>query len=843
MSALLVACFAVSGASALALEMLWMRSAALVLGATAATNAAVLACYFAGLAAGGVAASRGRDRPVRAYGRLELGVAAGAAWSLVAFAWLRGNDAQRLLVLGGPLATGAALAVATLPATTCLGATLPALGQVLARGAVGRRGGTLYALNTLGAAVGAAAAGFGLPVLVGVPTSYALSVAASAAVGLAALAVGDRLPAADEPSASGDDRPSPRLHLVAAATGALGLGLEVLWTRVFALVLHNSIYSFTAVALVFLLAIACGAALSAVCLRRVDPARIAATALVTAGATTVGGYWLFVRLTGGLDYVGMTSGLGEYVARILGLAAVTAGPAAAAGAAVLPALWQQHGARRGAATPLGRLTAANALGGALGALTAGFVVVPLLGLRGGFLVTAVAFVVLADAIRPAATRWRAASLVLLLVVVADPLRAPITHLRDATESLRATIEGPAGVVTVVDTKDDVQLRLDTFYTLGGTASAANERRQGLVPLLLHPEPRRVAFVGLATGITASMAPALAVHDTTVVELVPEVVEAARTHFRAWNGGLLDRDDVHLVVGDGRHVLAASGDRFDVVVSDLFIPWHAGTSSLYSREMYDAIASRLAPGGLFCQWLPLYQLTRNEFDVIARTFLAVFPDASVWRADFYPDRPVVALVGSIGPRPVDLARVDERLRALPEAVRDPFVTSAEALAMLDVGDLPAVADLFTTAPLNTDDRPVIEFLAPRLTRMTQAGDKDWFTGEALAAFYDTLDARSGTGMLPATDDVARARRAGLALFRYALAAARREDRVAADYEDRVRALVPDVIAEAQVGDRARPVADAGAADVALGELHREQSELRREMSELEKRLADLREAHP
>src|SRR5262249_54710768 len=153
--------------------------------------------------------------------------------------------------------------------------------------------------------------------------------------------------------------------------------------------------------------------------------------------------------------------------------------------------------------------------------------------------------------------------------------------------------------------------------------------------------------------------------------------------------------------------------------------------------YETAATRLAPGGLFCQWLPLYQLTRDEFDVIVRTFSAVFPEASLWRADFYPDRPVVALIGSIGPRPVELARVDARLDAIPDALRDPFVTSSEALAMLYAGDLTSVADLFAAAPLNTDDRPVIEFLAPRLTRMSRDGDKDWFTGEPLAAFYETL----------------------------------------------------------------------------------------------------------
>jgi spermidine synthase len=379
---------------------------------------------------------------------------------------------------------------------------------------------------------------------------------------------------------------------MAASTGALGLGLEVLWTRVFAQVLHNSVYSFTAVALVFLLAIAAGAALAALLLPRVPAARLAAVALALAGASTVGGYWAFVWLTGGLDYVGMTSNMTEYVGRILALAAVTAGPTALAAAAVLPALWQAWGAANAPARPLGRLASANGAGGAVGALIAGFVVVPLLGVRAGFLLAALSFVLLAGLVQAASPRWRALEAALLLaLVVANPERAPVTRLRAANETLRATLEGPSGIVTVVDAPEDVQLRLDTFYTLGGSASAANERRQGLVPLLLHPDPRRVAFIGLATGVTASVAPALGVRDTTVVELVPEVATAARMHFATWNDRPLERDDVHLVVDDGRRFLAAGDGRFDVIVSDLLKYTRARRPM---RGCITAAARRLSP---------------------------------------------------------------------------------------------------------------------------------------------------------------------------------------------------------------------------------------------------------
>jgi spermidine synthase len=252
-------------------------------------------------------------------------------------------------------------------------------------------------------------------------------------------------------------------------------------------------------------------------------------------------------------------------------------------------------------------------------------------------------------------------------------------------------------------------------------------------------------------------------------------------------------------------------------------------------MYDTVARRLAPGGVFCQWLPLYQLTREEFDTIVRTFLTVFSQTSLWRGDFYPDRPIVGLVGQLTPRPIALAGLSQRLPHLPTWSRDALLASPRGLFMLYAGNLTSMADLFATAPLNTDDRPIIEFLAPRLTRMTTAGDKDWFTGESLAAFYDTLEARlRGTPdpLLPLSDEIAAARRAGTALYHYALAAARHDGMTAARLQAEVRDLVPEVILAAESDD---PGADTAAARQALQGLRAEQEQVRQRLEAMEQRL--------
>src|SRR5262249_25599192 len=162
-----------SGAAALGLELLWLRSAALVVGATATTAASVLASYFAGLALGGLFAREARAHPVRRYAVLELAAAAAALWSYAVFSAAASDPAARLLGAGGMTARVALVALAIGPATFFLGATLPTIGNALATPeTVGSRGGLLYSLNTLGGVIGIAAMGFGLPACVGGPAGH-----------------------------------------------------------------------------------------------------------------------------------------------------------------------------------------------------------------------------------------------------------------------------------------------------------------------------------------------------------------------------------------------------------------------------------------------------------------------------------------------------------------------------------------------------------------------------------------------------------------------------------------------------------------------------------------------
>ena len=361
-----------------------------------------------------------------------------------------------------------------------------------------------------------------------------------------------------------------------------------------------------------------------------------------------------------------------------------------------------------------------------------------------------------------------------------------------------------------------------------------------MPLLLHPEPRRVAFVGLATGISASAAPALGVADTTVVELVPEVAAAARAALRAPGTAACSSVPTSRLSS----ATAAAGWRrrrgtFDVIVADLFMPWQAGAGSLYTREMYAAAARRLAPGGLFCQWLPLYQLTREEFDAHRAHVRGGVPGHA--RCGAPTSTPIGRSSASSGSWPRVRSIASPRpgaSRPLPDWARDSLLAAPRGLWMLSVGSLADAAGLLPGTDLNSDDRPVLEFLAPRLTRVGADGDKDWFTGAPLAEFTEALAAlpsHAADPVLGDTEDVDAARRAGRLLYRYALAAARHDADEAARDEAAVRALVPDVVAGEESAAAFGTLADARRA---LDDLRREQDAARGRLEAMEQQLGEL-----
>jgi hypothetical protein len=147
-------------------------------------------------------------------------------------------------------------------------------------------------------------------------------------------------------------------------------------------------------------------------------------------------------------------------------------------------------------------------------------------------------------------------------------------------------------------------------------------------MLLHPRPARVLVIGWGAGATAAAAAAHPLERLECVEIEPATWEAA-PYFPDFYGPLQRDPRFEIVFRDGRNHLLRSGETFDLIVSEPSNPWITGVSNLFTREFLEAALARLAPGGLFAQWFHYYNLDPSDLKVEIKTFLAVFPHASLW----------------------------------------------------------------------------------------------------------------------------------------------------------------------------------------------------------------------
>ena len=759
----------VSGFASLVYQVLWMRELTLLFGSSAHATAGALAVFFAGLAIGGAIWSRRAPRvrrPLAEYGLLEIGVgvSGGLYFGLMAVYAATYSPLYEALGEQPAVLLAAKLFLASgvlLPPAILMGGTLPLMSQhvVDATHPLGRTGTLLYGVNTLGAAAGALAAGFWLPAWLGFRGAYLVAVVASLLIGAVAWVIGTRTsreneagPSRTKGSASRgratgttqDDAVSlakPKLVVTAIASGTLALGLEVLWTRMFQQVLQNSVYTFSIILVIFLAALSAGAFVARrVARARIDPWSALAYLTSAAGLGTLVTPFVFYELTDGMRYLGAGEQWSEYLVSVFsGAALVLFLPGVAIGT-VFPYLLRVTERSGEPGRVVGRLSALNTAGAILGALVAGFVMLGTLGLWASLLLVAALYFLLAAWVAMGTSRLPVLIPVTGLIVavtVANPSALPGVRLNADSERLLASWEGPDGFVAVVERNGSRRIKINNFYALGSSSAIEHEQNQTLIPLMPHPSAERIFFLGMGTGITAGAALRLPSREVTVTELVPEVVTAAAEYFNEEASGLFTNPRARVLARDGRNELRGNDDRYDAIIADLFIPWRAGVGNLYSRDHYQTALTRLAPGGVYVQWIPLYQVTNIEFWTIVRSFVEVFPQVHVWRGDFYSDKPILGLVGSVDTAPLDpvvIVRNGRHLRG--DTHLDPTVFLAVTLPFY-AGNLGESREIVPDGPIHTDDDPVIEYQAPISHRNARAGRVEWFTGLELIDFLDRL----------------------------------------------------------------------------------------------------------
>lgn len=745
-------CF-LSGLAAVGHELLWTRRLLDLLGGSADSASVVFGVFVLGLALGaGLAAALLRRRG--AAGALAS-AAACQIWFVLASLpilcsvglseWLWPRLGAGLLAQPGGFAVRLALAAGLLLLPSLVsGAFLPLLLAALCGPARphDRLGPLLYGVNTLGglAAVllvplvlerhlGLQACGF---VLIALNLLLAAAVLALPAAGTGGERPGEtlrrmlRLPLDcaralrrdEEAAMPGTPLPSCRRHLLpVAAVGALVLALEMVAYHQASQVAASSLH----VTVLVLGSVLLGLGLGSFAARWLGkcrlglPLALGATALLALVQPA-----LVCALTDGLRPFALHAGPGPYARQAAVLALLAFVPLFTAAGTLFPLLFARASAELADARGLhwGRLLRANGFGCLAGALAGQYALMPLAGLWWSMGLASAACGVALAVLLARGRHWGWLGAVFLASLIAVPRTArygslPLFHPPAPGLAARQVHQGRDGVTVLLESAAGQRRILsNNSYGIGGSHSARLDRMQMLLPLVLHPAPRRVAAIGMGAGFTAEAAlldPTVETLDS--VEISPAILALARDGFGRDRRGLFSdpRSRVHLT--DGRLFLAAQRDAYEVVVGDLFVPWREGLGGLYSLEFCRGAHAALADGGIYCQWVPLYQVREEEFQLIARTFLAVFPDAWLVRNSFALRNPSVGLVGRKGNPLPETATIQARtaaFRAVPD-IGNAFLHSPGGVALHLLGPL---ADYLPArnGPVNTLGNARLGYLA-------------------------------------------------------------------------------------------------------------------------------------
>lgn len=760
-----------SGFCSLVYQMVWLRELRLVFGSSTAATGMVLAVFMGGLGFGAVFLGRIADRrqnPLVLYGLLELGITACAALSPVLILLVR----KLYLALGGFLAMGLPLATLVrivlsalilFAPTFMMGGTLPAAARAgESPDDAGRRDlAILYGLNTVGGVLGASLATFYFIEILGNLATLWLASLVNGLIGAVALLLARNLqpkagvsPQQEQAAAASASSPEnvtvfSRTVVYGAAfiAGFVFLLMELVWYRMLTPLLGGSTFTFGLILATALAGIGTGGTLFGLRRRevRTTPSAFALTCSLEA---------LFIIIPFALgDRLAVFTALlkplaaGGFPSQVLGwllITVIVVFPAAIMSGIQFPMLIGLLGqGEKNIGRHTGTVYGWNTGGAIAGSLAGGFGLLPLLSAPGCWqlivallLILALGAVVLGGGLNRCSLRHIPAAVVMLsalgLLLMADGPSAVwrhsaigATHYVDLANmnpnQLREWQNGIRREVVWEEEGIESSIALRAYEGLsfvvngkpdGHAIGDAGTQIMGpLIGAILHPDPKRGMVIGLGTGSSAGwLAEVPTMEQVDVAEIEPAILEVAR-----WcapvNYNVLAHPKIRVQMGDGRELVQSGKDKYDVIFSEPSNPYRAGIASLYTREFYQSVRDRLAPGGYFSQWVQGYYIDGQTIRTIIATLASVFTSVEIW---FTNDSDLL-FVCSMANHPYSLPRIRQKITEEPfrTALYNAWgVSGVEGFLGAYAGRPEASRDIARQATkdslINTDDRLTIEF---------------------------------------------------------------------------------------------------------------------------------------
>ena len=764
--------------AALLYQTVWMRQFAVIFGTSELAIATVLSAYMAGLALGSWGMGRllnrrgtaqqttsfnaWLNRPVLTYGILECGIAAGALLVPPGM-WL----VQRLQVLaiggqpdlpdsGGllqPLFYAASAMLILLIPTACMGATLPLLSRSVIRqeSEIGNRIAILYSVNTLGAVLGTLLAAFLLLPLCGQFMTTLIGVGANLVVFLLAWKLD---------SASTGVETSPRIAreaalpitdptyhtswipLVMLVSGTASFTYEVLWSRLLGHVIGGSVYAFATMLAAFLSGITLGSLIASPLAKSRTAAWLGLIAAQVGTALT--SLLIFSQLNEVPAWQASWTA-GNDLARSAWLCGVLLLPSTVCMGATFPfAVRLVTRSADDVGHVSGEIYAWNTIGGVLGAIGAGFWIVPLLGFSGTLrLAVAINFGLALLTLFSRRLDWTkrgvalaAVLLAAILIRPADPNRllamSPLMRTSASGELLSLKV-GRSSTVRLSDWNGYFLIQNnglpEALVNRRGAPPPGIETHRWLsgLPLLARPQAESMLVIGFGGGSAVCDLPE-SLRRIDVIELEPEVIAANRELSRSRDTDPLADPRLHIVLNDARSALALSARKYDVIVSQPSHPWISGASHLYTREFLLQVREHLNEDGVVLQWMDAEFVDEPLFQSVGATLLSVFPEVRLYHptetsllflASATPLQPEREAVDPNGP----LARDSEYFAHLP-------IMGVNDVAAALLLDTPGLKTVCQSASINTDNQNLLAYR----TAAHKREDK----GTALRKSLDTVD---------------------------------------------------------------------------------------------------------
>ncbi len=542
-----------------------------------------------------------------------------------------------------------------------------------------------------------------------------------------------------------------------AISGFSSMAFQVFWTRLIGLLIGPTHYAFTLVVSVFIVGLALG---SVVAGRFSDSPKKAFRLLVLSqGGAAVSALvvsqilgnspFFFAKLIQSFhgDFKGLV------IAQSLILAMLLLVPTFFSGTA-FPLTTRITATRaRDAGKTVGTAYAVNTVGAIVGSFGAGFVLIPLMGKQNGISLTffiqafavVIGFVLSGIPLKKRSFQTVTAGVLVIVVALAailfpswnpsafsrgwyrdyESLESRLENaswfeafikgpeiLADLRQSIDVVYHGedPGGFTTVEkEITSTGQAEYAMFNSGKADASSHGDRStqtlSGHIPLLFHHGAEKVMVLGLASGMTPGEVLYYPVKQLDILEISGKVADACRTYFGPYNNHCLDDPRTRLILEDGRNHITLTGKTYDVIISEPSNPWMAGLANLYTRDFFMAVKDRLSDQGIFAQWIQSYEMDWDTFALLGRTFASVFKGAVMMKIGPV-DYLLMARADGKG-LDWDLARANAVYAAKSAHVS---LKDGELLAHLVVTeDLPR---LFGDGPIHTDDRPHLEYAAPK-----------------------------------------------------------------------------------------------------------------------------------